>query len=79
MITFFLSPKGTHCLNHMRYHVAFIENTCYHYPPSIVTQSIEIYDHFKVSHIGQSLILIFAHAQYPFKVESLYIYNIVTW
>ena len=39
-------------------------------PPSIVTQSIGIYDHFKVSSIGQSLLLILAQAQYPLKVES---------
>ena len=41
--------KGIHCLNLMRYHDAFIENTCCHQPPSLVTQSIGIYDHFGVS------------------------------
>ena len=61
----FGSPKGT------------LENTYYHWPLSIVTQSIWIYDHFSVSPIGQSLLLILAHAQYPLKVESPC--NIVAW
>ena len=66
----FGSPKGTHYLNPRRYHGAFIENTCCHQPPSIVAQSIGIYDHFKVSPIGQSLMLTFAQTQYPLKVEN---------
>ena len=66
----FRSPKGTHCLNPMRYHGAAVENICYHQPPSIVTQSIGIYDHFRVSRIGQSLLLILAHTQNLLKVES---------
>ena len=47
----FGSPKGTHYLNPMRYHGVFIENTYCHQLPSIVTQSIKIYDHFKISPI----------------------------
>ena len=31
------SPKGTHCLNLMRYHGVYIGNTYYHQPSSIVT------------------------------------------
>ena len=54
----------------MKYHGAFIENTYCHQPPSIVTQSIGIYDHFRISPICQSLLLILAQAQYPLKVES---------
>ena len=56
----FRSPKGTHCLNLIRYHVAYIKNTYCHQPPSIVTQSIRIYDHFRVSPISQSLLLTLA-------------------
>ena len=56
----FGSPKGAHYLNPMRYHGAFIENTYCHQPPSIVAQSIRIYDHFRVSPIGHSLLLISA-------------------
>ena len=33
----FRSPKRIHCLNPMRYHGAYIENTCCHQPPSTVT------------------------------------------
>ena len=73
----FGSSKGTHCLNPMRYHGAYIENTCCHQPPSIVTQSIWIYDYFRVSPMGQNLLLILAQAQYPLKVKNPY--NIVTW
>ncbi|KAJ9680388.1 hypothetical protein PVL29_019652 [Vitis rotundifolia] len=43
----FESPKGTHCLNPMRYHGAYIENTCRYQSPSMVTQSIGIYNHFR--------------------------------
>ena len=35
-------PKGTHCLNPIRYHGASIENTCCHQPLSTMTQSIGI-------------------------------------
>ena len=73
----FGSPKGTHCLNLMKYHSAYIENTCCHQPPSIVTQSIRIYDHFRVSPQGQSLLLILVQAQYPLKVKSPC--SIVAW
>ena len=45
------NPRG-HCLNSMRYHGASIEHTYCHQPSSIVTQSIGIYDHFKVPPIG---------------------------
>ena len=54
----FGSPNGTHCLKPMIYHGVSIENTCSHQPLSIVTQSIGIYDHFRVSLIGQNLLLI---------------------
>ena len=74
---FLRSPKGTHYLNPMRYHGASIENTCCYQHSSIVTQSIGIYDHFRVSPIGQSLLLILAQAQYPLKVENPY--NLVAW
>ena len=73
----FGSHKGIHCFNLMRYHDVFIENTYYHQPPSIVTKSIGIYDHFRVSPIGQSLLLILVQIQYSFKVESPC--NIVAW
>ena len=63
-------PNGTHYLNPMRYHGASIKNTYCHQPPSIVTQSIGIYDHFMVSPIGQILLLILTQAQYALKVES---------
>ena len=66
----FGSPKETHCLNPLIYHGVTIVNTYCHQPPSIVTQSIRIYDHFRVSLIGQSLLLISAQAQYLLKVES---------
>ena len=42
-----------------------------------MTQSIGIHDYFRVSPIGQSLLLILAHAQYPLKVESSC--SIVAW
>ena len=48
----FGSPKGTLYLNTMRYHGASIKDTYCHQPPSTVTQSIGIYDHFRVSPIG---------------------------
>ena len=48
----FGSPKRTCGPNPMRYHGASIKNSYCHQPPSIVTQSIRIYDHFKVSPIG---------------------------
>ena len=67
---------GTRCLNPMRYHDAFIENTYFHQPLSIVTQS-GIYEHFRVSPIGQSLFFILAQAQYLLKVESPC--SIVAW
>ena len=51
--------------------ISFIENTCCHQSLSTMTQSIGIYDHFRVSLIGQSLLLILTSTQYPFKVESL--------
>ena len=73
----FGSPKETHFLNPMRYHGAFIENTYCHQPPSTATQSIGIYDHFRVSPIYQSLLVILAQTQYLLKVESSY--NIVAW
>ena len=41
-----------------------------HQLSSTVAQSIRIYDHFRVSLIGQSLLLILAYAQYPLNVES---------
>ena len=49
---FLRSPKGPHCLNPMKYHGSSIENTCCYQPSSIV------YDHFRVSPIGQSFLLI---------------------
>ena len=61
----------------MRYHGVSIENTHCHQPPSIVTKSIGIYDHFKVLPISQSLLLIFAQAQYLLKFESLC--SVVAW
>ena len=73
----FGSPKGAHYLNPMRYHDAYIKNTHCHQHPSIVTQSLGIYDHFKVSLICQSLLLILAQTQYPLKVESTS--SIVAW
>ena len=73
----FGSPKGTLSLNPMRYHGVSIENTCYHQPPLIVTQSIGIYDHFRVSPKGQCLFLILVQVQYPHKVESPC--SIVAW
>ena len=73
----FGSFKGIHYLNLMRYHGVSIENTYYHQPPSTVTQSIEVYDHFRVSLINQSLLLILAQTQYSLKVENPC--NIVVW
>ena len=68
----------TYPLNHlMGYHATSIENTYCHQPPSTVTQSIGIYDHFRVSPICQSLLLISTQSQYPLKVESSS--NIVAW
>ena len=67
----------THCLNPMRYHGAYIENICFYKASITMTQSIGIYDLFRVSSIGQSLLLMLALAQYPLKVESPC--NIVTW
>ena len=48
----FGSPKGTHYLNPTKYHDVSIENTYCYQPPSIVTQSRGIYDHFRVSPIS---------------------------
>ena len=61
----FRSSKGTHYLNQIRYHGTFIENICWHQPPSIVIQPRGICDHIKVSPISQSLLLILAQTQYP--------------
>ena len=77
IITSFGSPKMTHYLNPMRHHGASIENNYCHQPPPIVTQFIGIYNHFRISPISQSLLLILAQTQYPLKVESSY--NIVAW
>ena len=66
----FGSPKRTHCLNPMRYHSVSIENICCHQPPSTVAQSIRINDYFRVSPIGQILLLILEQAQYPLKAEN---------
>ena len=68
----FGSPKGTHCLNPMRYHGASIENTCFHQPPSTMTEFIGVYDHFRVLPIGQNLLLKLTQTQYPLKVDSPY-------
>ena len=73
----FGSPNGTHCLNPMRYYGVSIENTYFHQPSLIVTQSIRIYDHFRVLPIGQSLLFILAHTQYPLKIETPC--SIVAW
>ena len=40
----------------MKYHGASIENINCYWIPSIVTQSIVIYGHFKISPVGQSRI-----------------------
>ena len=48
----FGSLKGTHYLNPMRFHGAYIENTYSDQLPSTVTQSIGICDHFRVLPIG---------------------------
>ena len=48
----FRSLKGTHYLTPMKYHGVSIENTCCHYPPSIVTQFIRICDYLRSSPIG---------------------------
>ena len=68
MVTCPLDQPRKHCLNLMRYHGTSIENTYCCQPSSRVTQSIGTYDHFRVSPIGQSLLLILALAQYPLKV-----------
>ena len=47
------SPKGTLCLNPMKYHGVSIENTYCYWLPSIVTQSI-IYNQLTISPIGQN-------------------------
>ena len=48
----FRSLIGTNCLNPMRYHGVSIENIyCYH-PPSIMTQSVRIYHHIRITSIG---------------------------
>ena len=60
----------------MRYHGGSIENTCCHKPSSIVTKSIGIYDHFRVSP-SQSLLMISTHTQYPLNIEGPC--NIVAW
>ena len=73
----FGSPKGIHYLNPMRYHGTSIEITYCHQPLSIMTQSIGIYNYFRISPISQSLLLILAQTQYPIKVESPC--NIVAW
>ena len=57
---FFGSPNETHCLNPMRYHEVFIENTYCHQPPSTVTQFVGIYDHIRVSLIGSKLLIDFS-------------------
>ena len=54
------STNGTHYLNPMRYQSVSIENTYSHQPSSTMTQSIRIYDHFRVLPIGQSLLMILA-------------------
>ena len=77
MITFPLDHQREHTISIMRYQGASIENIYCPQPPSILTQSIRIYDHIKVSPIGQSLLLILAQPQYPFKVESPC--SIVAW
>ena len=59
------------------YHYTSIENTYCHKPLSMVTQFISIHDHFNISFIGHSLLLILVQVQYPLKVESLC--NIVAW
>ena len=69
-------PKKTHCLNPIRYHGAYFENVCCHQSPS-TTQSIEIYDHSKISSISQSLLLILTQVKYPLNVESPC--SIVAW
>ena len=72
----FGSPKRTHYLNPWDIMVSLLRipiSTNLHQ----VTQSIGIYDHFRVSPIGQSLQLNLAQAQYPLKVESSC--NIVAW
>ena len=73
----FGSSKRTHYLNPMRYHGAFIENSYCHQLPSTMTQSIGIYDHYRASPIGPSLMFILTQTQYPLKVDSPY--GIVVW
>ena len=60
MITCPLDHPRVHCLNPMRYHDVSIENTRYPQPSTTMTQSIRIYDNFKVLPIGQSLLSILA-------------------
>ena len=73
----FRSLKSIYYLNFIRYHGVSIENTYYHQSPSIVTQSIGVYNHFRVSPINQNLLLILSQTQYSLKVESSC--NIVAW
>ena len=65
----FGSPKET-LSQSMRYYDVFIENAYCHQPPLIVTQSIGIYEYFRISPISQNLLLILASTRYPLKVES---------
>ena len=70
----FGSPKWTHCLNLWDIRVPLLRipiATSLHqqWPPSTVTLSIGIYDHFRVSPIGQSFLLALAWTRYPLKVE----------
>ena len=65
-------PKGqTVSIPWDTYHSASIENIFYYQPPSIVIQSIGIYDHIRDSPTSQSILLILAQTQYTFKVKSL--------
>ena len=77
IITCPLDHLRGHYLNPMIYHGASIENTYFYQPPSTVNQPIGIYDHFRVSLISKSLLLIVTQAQYPLKVEIPC--NIVAW
>ena len=74
---YFVLPMEIHCLNLMRYHGVFIKNTFCHLSSSIMTQSMDIYGHFKVSPMDQSLLLILVQAQLPLKIESTC--NIIAW
>ena len=63
--------RGSQQSQSMRYHGTSIENNCCHQHPSTTTQSIGLYDHLRVSPIGQSLFFFtWEHAQYLLKVES---------